>query len=441
MSKILSLLIIASLLVALSSCDKGRDPQDDELLALIAQSSRTGEVDYFVMPSSEDYQALPNQEPRNRITKSKVELGRMLFFDPALGQNPLHDVCYETYSCSSCHIPERGFLPGRMQGVADGAVGFGDFGSDRFIAPGYLESEIDAQGNRPMTVMNVTYMTNTLWSGLFGANDKNIGTEDRWTGLAEANHTGLAGLEAQNLEGFDLHRLEINDRVLDDHGYRELFDRAFSNIPESLRYTRQNASFAMGAFLRTILTNQAPFQVYLKGNHDALTSNQKEGAKLFFGKAGCTSCHRSTSFSNMEFYAIGTADMHTIGGLNTDENDPRNLGRALFTGKTEDAYKFKVPQLYNLKDYATYFHGSSKKSVSEVLDFKIKAQSENPNVKNEVVALRPLQLSPEEKQQLIDFLENALYDDNMTRYKPVSVPSGYCSPNNDRQSREDMGCE
>ena len=255
------------------------------------------------------------------------------------------------------------------------------------------------------------------------------------------NHTGYAGLEAQNIEGFDLHRLDINDRVLYDFGYVNLFDQAFPDIPKEERYTPETASFAMSAFLRSILTNRAPFQEYLKGNEDALTESQKRGAQLFFSKANCIACHNSPSFSNMQFFAIGTSDMYEFGGLNTSEDDPRNWGRGMFTGKEEDKYKFKVPQLYNLKDYASYFHGSSKYSIADVIDFKAKAVSENPHVPNEKIALSPFILSKQQRLDLIDFLTNALYDEDITRYQPEAVLSGYCFPNNDPMSQDDMGCK
>lgn len=437
-------LLCASLVMILLivSCAKTVEPTlDEELKGIIAENARNGELEYFIFPESGDYKNLPNQDPANPITEEKIKLGQLLFFEPGLAQNPEYDVCYETYSCSSCHIPSRGFLPGRIQGIADGAVGFGNEGTRRILADGYQETEIDAQGTRPMTVMNVTYMTNTLWSGTFGANDKNIGTEHAWEGLAEVNHTGYAGLEAQNIEGFDLHRLEINDRVLYDFGYARLFDEAFPDVPEEDRYTPETASFAMGSFLRSILTNEAPFQQYLKGQNNALTESQKRGAKLFFGKANCISCHNSPSFSNMQFFALGTADMYEFGGLNTHENDPRNLGRGMFTGREEDNYKFKVPQLYNLKDYMSFFHGSSKYSIEEVLDFKMQAVSENPHVSDELVALRPFRLSKQQKSDIIDFLANALHDPDMERYLPKYVLSGYCFPNNDNMSKDDMGCE
>ncbi len=436
------LLTLSVIVLFIFSCSKDIIvPLDGALVESIKNWSKSGSIDYFIMPSSHDFESLPNQDPHNKITIEKIKLGQMLFFETGLAQSSQKVESYETYSCSSCHVPSKGFLPGRMQGIADGGIGFGENGSYRTISPSYLESEIDAQGNRPMTVMNVTYTTNTLWSGTFGANDKNVGTEESWTGFAEVNHTGFAGLEAQNIEGFDLHRLAINDKVLYEFGYAELFDRAFPDIPISERYSPKTASFAMGAYLRTILTNEAPFQNYLKGDKKALTASQKNGALIFFGKAGCITCHNSPSFSAMNFFALGTQDMYEIGGLNTSAEDARIQGRGMFTGKEEDMFKFKVPQLYNLKDYVTFFHGSSKNSIEEVVDFKLKAKSENPNVTDLMVALSPRELNDIERKDLIDFLTNALHDNSMERYAPESILSGYCFPNNDEISKRDMQCD
>ncbi|MCB0655704.1 MAG: hypothetical protein KDC57_06175 [Saprospiraceae bacterium] len=416
---------------------------DEELLAAMAQSAPTGHADYYILADPTKTDRLPNQDPHNTITPAKIKLGQMIFFDPALAQLSKKQECYETYSCSTCHVPAAGFLPGRAQGIADGASGFGILGSYREKLTTYQEDELDAQGVRPLSIMNVTYVTNTLWSGLFGAHKVNAGTEDYWTDeLSKVNHLGYEGLESQNIEGMVLHRMEVNERVLNTHGYRAYFDLAFPDVPENNRYNYQTASFALGSYLRTVITNEAPFQDYLKGNSEAITARQKQGALIFFTKARCTTCHNGPSFSNMEFHALGTADMYQFGGLNTSASDPRNLGRGLFTGQEIDYYRFKVPQLYNLKDYRTFFHGSSKGTIADVIDFKIKAVSENPNVAQDRLSprFRPVDLSVQEKEALIDFLTNALYDPYMSRYVPDKTQSGACFPNNDELSRYQMGC-
>ena len=69
--------------------------------------------------------------------------------------------------------------------------------------------------------------------------------------------------------------------------------------------------------------------------------------------------------------------------------------------------------------------------------------AENSNVPNGQLAeeFKPLNLTNEEVNQITAFLENALYDDNLKRYEPSSLPTGNCFPNNDPLSRNDLGCD
>lgn len=416
---------------------------DKNLIEALIDASPTGRMDHYILANEYKYKYLPNQDPQNPITYEKAKLGKMLFFETGLGQEPMYRECQETYSCATCHVPSKGFLPGRIQGIADGAAGFGLEGATREILGPYQEQDLDAQGVRPLSVLNVAYVENTLWSGIFGSDGVNIGTEDKWTGpLAYVNALGYTGLESQNIEGLHLHRMKVNEKVLNDYGYRPLFDAAFPEMPVEERYGDVATSFALGAYLRTLLTTQAPFQSWLKGDRDQMTEDQKKGAMLFFGKARCVKCHKGPSLSSVEFHVLGTADLHEVGGLNTSPEDKRNLGRGLFTENESDFFKFKVPQLYNLKDYATFFHGSSKESIEEVVDFKLRALSENPKVPNERLSslFQPIELSDEERGQLVDFLTHALYDPNIDRFVPDAIPSGHCFPNNDERSKRDLGC-
>ena len=422
--------------------DPVKNPLDIEIRAQLNSLSELGSHKSFIFPASDHYSALPNQDPRNPVTPQKVALGKMLFHETGLSQLTLHDENLETISCGTCHRASTGFTPGKVQGVADGAIGSGE---GREISDLYDGSEVDAQGVRPLSVLNVAYQTNTLWSGTFGAGGINEGTEDLWdTELAEVNHTGLTGIEAQNIEGLKTHRMEINEKVLDEYGYREYFDYCFPSIPKSERYSLTTASYALGAYLRTIYASQAPFQQWLKGNEQALSEQEKRGAVLFLGKAGCASCHNGPAFSSSEFHALGTRDLTEHPDvLNTSEEDTRHLGRGFFTENPADYYKFKVPQLYNLKDYTHFFHGSSKQTIREVVEFKLRAQSENLNIENGNLSekFRPVDLTTQEVDDLVAFLENSLHDANLERYVPASVLSGNCIPNNDERSRAEMGCD
>ncbi len=420
-------------------------PLDFELRQTIASRSHTGDADYFILPESSDLANIP-QSPANPLTAEKVALGKMLFFETAFAVEAKHTSGMATFSCSSCHVPAAGFRPNRVQGIADGAYGFGDNGDARAKRLEYGEQEIDAQGARPLSVLNAAYVTNTMWNGSFGSDGVNAGTENLW-GVFDAstaiNHEHLGALEGQNIEGLKVHRLLINRDLVEFYGYKPYFDAAFPDIPEADRYTRKTASFAISAYLRSLMCNEAPFQSWLKGDQNAMTEEQKRGALLFFGKAGCYRCHNEPNLGSITFHALGVRDLYENGGLKTNENDRRNLGRGGFTGHADDMFRFRVPQLYNLGDGGPYFHGSSKQTLREVVEYFNEAVPENPRVPNAQISpfFHPLNLTINEQSDLEIFLRDGLRDPNLQRYVPDHVLSGFCFPNNDEQSRRDIGCE
>ncbi len=449
MKKAIFFLFLISSFVYVLSCT--HDPEfdlDSQLLRSLNEHSSSESYQSYILPSSDDYANLPNQDVKNPVTAEKVALGKLLFFETGLALQPKYPVSKEAYSCSSCHIPARSFTAGRFQGIADGAIGFGISGEGRKKNPLYKGSEVDAQGARPLATINTAYITNALWAGSFGSFNVNQGTESVWhqDTLVEINFMGLMGLEANNARALTVHRQVINKNVTDSLGYTAMFDAAFPDIPESERYTRLTGSFAIAAYFRTILTNQAPFQKWLKGNLNAMTDMQKRGAVLFFGKAGCANCHNSPSLNSMphQFFALGTRNQFQtgLGVFRTDSHDRRNLGRGGFTYREEDMNKFKVPQLYNLKDFGFYFHGSSKTSISQVVEYFNDAVPENVEIPlTQITPLfKPLHLTNAEMDDLTEFLENGLYDPNLTRYAPDHTLSGNCFPDNDPQARIDMGC-
>ncbi|MEP7197179.1 MAG: cytochrome c peroxidase [Saprospiraceae bacterium] len=448
MKKAIFIILICSL-VQLLSCvsDNPKNDVDFKLEELIKRHSETGSLQAFIMPNSTDYAQLPNQDPKNPVTAEKANLGKLLFFETGLAQDAKKPESLGTYSCSSCHIVEKNFTAGRVQGIADGAVGFGSSGEGRFKNRNYQGSEVDAQGARPLPTINLTYVRNALWSGAFGAHGMNVGTEQAW-GIADTltsiNSLGFEGLESNNTRALFVHRQTVTKELMEKLGLKPLFDKAYPDVPESERYTKQIASNAMAAYFRTILTNEAPFQQWLKGKKDAMSDQQKRGADLFFGKAACINCHVSPSFNNQRFAAIGVLNLFQNSQeiFRTDANDARNKGRGGFTLRDADLYKYKVPQLYNLKGIGFYFHGASKNNLREVIEYFNRANPENNLVPLDRIdkQFKPLNLSTTEIDDLLEFLENGLYDANLIRYKPSSIMSGNCFPNNDPLSKIQMGC-
>lgn len=422
---------------------------DTELEKSLTITSKGQGKSFYLLPNSDDFASIP-QDPKNLITAEKVELGKLLFHETALGRNPIIESNNSNYSCASCHHVKAGFQACVPQGIGDGGIGFGVQGEKRAKNLLYKDSEIDVQPVRTPSALNIAYQTNILWNGQFGATHLNAGTEANWMKGTpkEKNNLGFQGTETQAIAGQDVHRLFITKSFVESNStYNDLFKKAFPkmNTNDNLEY-KINAGLAIAAYERTLLSNEAPFQQWLKGNYGAMTETEKKGAALFFGKANCATCHNSPSLASMNFYALGVNDLQNGNyGINTvfavTDSKAEHKGRGGFTGKAEDMYKFKVPQLYNLKDSPFYFHGSSITKIEDVIAYKNVAKPQNAKVPTTQLAkeFKPLNLTSEEMMQLTEFIKNGLYDKNLQRFAPQKLPSGLAFPNNDPQSRKDLG--
>lgn len=440
------ILFFAVLSLILAAC--GNDPQindiDAKLSAAISEASgNVGRV-HYILPDSDQLYRIP-QDPQNLLTSNKIELGQLLFHESAFSTIGKFDHLKSTYSCASCHHARAGFQANMPQGIADGGEGFGIAGEGRRLNDQANPDDVDVQPLRTPSAMNLAYQTNLLWNGQFGATAINKNTQANWTeGTPIAtNELGYEGLETQAIAGITVHRMAYNEEAITENGYKELFDAAFRNIDENDRYTVERAGQAMAAFERVMLSNQAPFQKWLRGDEMALTDAQKEGAIVFFSNGQCTSCHDGPALANMEFHAIGMGDFNPVEVFKFATDDPSRTGRASFTKSDDDMFKFKVPQLYNLKDSPFYGHGASFKSIREVIEYKNTAIMENTDMDASYLSnhFTPLGLTATEIDNLVDFLENGLYDPNLSRYEPsTALPSGNCQPNNDEFSKEDLGC-
>ena len=414
------------------------DELDIELEALLLEADDQGR-DHFILPVQEDFASLP-QDPKNPITREKVELGRMLFHETALGNDALRSGGLRTYSCSSCHNSSAAMQPGRRQGIAEGGSGFGVKGESRDRNLDYEEVEVDAQPIRAPSTLNVAYQKNVLWNGMFGATGLNEGTEAQWTGDAAVNLLGFEGVESQAIKGLEVHRMSAEMGMMTDFGYLDMLRVAFPGVAEDTLISRTYLGLAIASYVRTITTSEAPFQRWLRGQNSALSDQEKRGAILFFGKAGCVSCHTGPGLNKMDFAAVGMADLTGPDILNKDPFDTP-LGRGNFTGNPEDNFKFKIPQLYNLKDASFLGHGSSFENLREVVEYFNQAIPQKELSKASLdEAFKPLGLSDDEIEELTAFLRDGLYDGNLSRHIPQSTLSYSCFPNADEVSKVDLDC-
>ncbi|WP_419192907.1 cytochrome-c peroxidase [Kolteria novifilia] len=293
----------------------------------------------------------------NVMTHPKVELGKRLFFDPRLSLD-------NSTSCASCHDPKTGWSDG--QPVSDGVKGK------------------TGTRNAP-TVMNAAYNYFQFWDG------RSPSLED------QAMHPILNPVEMA-MPSMD----EVVAKLKKVPGYQEEFGKVF---PDGI--TATNLQKAIAAFERTILSGNAPYDHFEAGDKSALSAAALRGKDLFFGKANCAACHSGPSFTDGGFHNTGV-------GMDRDNPD---VGRETVTHLLGDRGSFKTPTLRDIARTAPYMHDGSLATLEDVINLYDKGGIINDQLDEEMF---PLNLTAEEKKDLITFLKEGLASDN---YPYVEVPT------------------
>lgn len=428
-----------------AGCDQGNmmepepDPGPDLDAQLIELLTIGGQrpLSNFALPHSSELENIP-QDPANPLTPEKVELGQLLFHETALATNPVHESGRGTYSCATCHHIGAGFQAGRALALGDGGWGWGQNGEGRSVNAEYDDSEVDIQLLRTPSVLNTAYQEVMGWAGQFGVRGPNNGSESSWTAGTpfEINKLGYDGLESQAIAGLSIHRMDSIEKsiVVTNETYKALWASVFPGEDVSL----ETAGLAIAAYERTLVSYYAPFQKWLRGNLTAMTPAEKRGALVFFGKAACEVCHTGPALNQMDFYALGMPDAN---GAAQSESVVERLGRGGFIGDPEEEHKYKVPQIYNLKDSPFYGHGGTFRTIREVIEYYNDGIPAIELPAGRITnRFKPLDLTAEEIDDLVLFVTESLYDPDLDRYAPQSLPSGQCTPANDPAARTELGC-
>src|SRR4029079_12954920 len=101
--------------------------------------------------------------------------------------------------------------------------------------------------------------------------------------------------------GNDDIRGEVLRRLNASANYRQLFGRSFPHVKSGAPITFDDFGRAIAEFEFTQVYANAPIDRYARGDDNALTPTQKQGATLFFGRAGCVTCHAVAGQSNEMF--------------------------------------------------------------------------------------------------------------------------------------------
>jgi cytochrome c peroxidase len=217
--------------------------------------------------------------------------------------------------------------------------------------------------------------------------------------------------------------------------YRKLFNEAYPNLSIN-QISIYHVGSALAHFEETAFAaNNSRWDQYLDGKLSALSTKEKKGAIVFYGKGFCGSCHSGSLFSDFNFHNVGVISAPII----TSSGQFEDLGRYLVTKRNDDMYRFRTPPLRNVTKSAPYFHDGSSLTLREAIvrhvnPLKIADEfREDGGVKMEqrhIQGISPIittlqNLDNQEIDSIISFL-SALESQSRdpTQIFPNSVPSG-----------------
>ncbi len=251
------------------------------------------------------FKPIPTQPPAlpdNPASPAKVLLGKMLYFDPRLSES-------HVITCNSCHM-----------------VGMG--GVD--LQETSLGHRWQHGGRNAPTVYNAVFNVAQFWDGR--AKDLEQQAGGPLVNPVEMDTTAEHAVE--QLKGVP--------------GYAPAFAKAFPGSADALTF--ENIRRAIAVFEATLITPNAPFDRYLRGDEKALDATQTQGLALFIGK-GCAACHSGINVGGGMYAPFGVVERP-----GADILPPGDKGRFAVTKTVSDEYVFRVPPLRNVALTPPYFH-------------------------------------------------------------------------------------
>jgi len=246
-----------------------------------------------------------------KLDQEKVKLGKELFFDTRLSKN-------DTISCATCHDIYNG-------------------GDDNLKSSFGIKAQ---QGdiNSP-TVLNAVYNFRQFWNG--SAKDLQDQAQGPITNPIEMGN---------NFKDL-IKKLNKTD-------YKSKFSKIYKD-----GITKENITDAIAEFEKSLITPNAPFDKFLRGDKDAISKDAKEGYELFKSK-GCIACHHGINIGGNLYNKFGVMQ----------DTTSKRLGRYEVTHNEKDKYYFKVPTLRNISKTAPYLHDGRYNNLEDVVRFMAQYQ-------------------------------------------------------------------
>lgn len=295
--------------------------------------------------------ALRDADFRRDPNDAKIWLGRLLFFDRILSGN-------KNVACSSCHAQRRA--------TTDGVSQLADQGRRRIIGRFLFPQRAATLPRNTPSIFNRGHASvkDMFWDSRVRADGHHgsgfASPEELPAGLdsplaAQAMLPVLApdemlGLPNENALARNPSARAVwsglMNRLLSYGEYRDLFAASYPGVPfEAMGF--QHAANAIAAFEETFWrADDSPFDRFLRGDDHALSQKEREGAALFYGKAGCGGCHSGAMQTDGGHHAIAVPQFGRGKGDGPSGLEDWGLGRV--TNRVEDRYKFRTPSLRNV---------------------------------------------------------------------------------------------
>ena len=284
----------------------------------------------------------------NQYPESRELLGRTLFFDPRLSGSKF-------IACSTCHNPGFAWGDGLPKGIGDG---------------------MKSLKRHTPTILNTAYSDVLFWDGRAGS-------------LEEQALGPIKSAAEMNMP-----LGQAVERVSSLSGYKTLFARAYPGEPIG----EETIAKAIATFERTVVSAEAPFDLWIGGDQQAISEPAKRGFDLFNRKAGCAQCHSGWNFTDSGFHDIGMSD--------------DDLGRGALLKLEAMQHAFKTPTLRNVTLRAPYMHDGSEQSLSAVVDFYDEGgKAQRASLAPEIHSLH---LTAGERSDLLAFLQTLTSIDKST---------------------------
>lgn len=316
------------------------------------------------------------------INETAARLGQLLFYDPVLSGN-------RNIACATCHHPRFATSDGLSLGLGEGGVGLGpgrvadpadlpeqrvprnspalfNLGAHEFTRL-FDDGRIEADAARPSGLR--TPLEDEMVSGfasvLAAQTMFPVLSSDEMAGHYQENDVSRAVREGI-LTGPGGAWAIIAARVAAIPTYQSRFSAAYPEIAAGRPIAFTDIANAIATFIAfEWRSDRSPFDGALRGAA-ALPAEAAAGAALFYGVAGCSSCHSGPFQTDHDFHAMGEPQLGP-GKAERFESHARDEGRMRVTGRAADAYAFRTPSLRNVTETGPWGHAGAWSDLAAFL--------------------------------------------------------------------------